>query len=97
LAVVAAIIAKEGWLTGAGQETSLWLDARQLDAPRYRAARLTPSRASYVPRGREYVVSISGGVDLDSWGVLQRVAVRPTLNTIRTSGLPRDAKLWWWD
>ena len=86
LAVAAAIVAQEGWLTRSDHALAPFLDSQQVDPGHYRAAKLTPTRASYVQRGDQYVVSLSGGVDLDSWGVLRRVATRPTLAAVRTSG-----------
>lgn len=101
LAVVAAIVTKHGLVAQAGLDSSLLLDASQVEPGRYRVPKLTPSRASYVQRDASYIVSISGGVDLDSWGVLGRSTERATLAAIRTSGTPpesrHDAPRWWWD
>lgn len=97
LAVVGAIAAKEQWLSRTGLDESPLVDARQADVARYPAPRSTPTRASFVPRGSEYIVSLSGGVDLDSWSVLKQAKVRSTLTALRTSSSPPKSNAWWWD
>jgi hypothetical protein len=64
---------------------------------RYPAPRTTPSRASFVPRGQEYIVSISGGVDLDVWAVLDKTSERIELGRVRASVAAPRATPWWWD
>ena len=97
LAVVGAIAAQEQWLTRAGFGESLLVDAVQVEVARYPAPRWTPSRASFVQRDSEYIVSLSGGVDLDSWAVLKQAAVRSTLAALRTKSAPPRSNAWWWD
>ena len=97
LAVVGAIATKELWLGRTGLDESLLVDARQADVARYPAPRSTPTRASFVPRGSEYNVSLSGGVDLDTWSVLKQASVRATLASLRTSSAPPKSNAWWWD
>ena len=98
LAVVAAIANREQLLQRTNwAASSLLLSADQLDVGRYPVPRTTPSRASYVERQSEYVVSISGGVDLDSWSVLKPAAVRRPLAALRAASAPPRSKTWWWD
>jgi hypothetical protein len=97
LAVVGAIVAREEWLARAGFGESLLVDANQVDVARYPAPRSTPSRASFVQRDSEYIVSLSGGVDLDSWSVLKQAAVRATLAALRNVSAPPRSNAWWWD
>jgi hypothetical protein len=97
MAVVGAIAAKEQWLRRTELDESPLVDARQADVARYPAPRSTPTRASFVPRDSEYIVSLSGGVDLDSWSVLKQASVRSTLTALRTSSAPPKSTAWWWD
>ncbi len=97
LAVVGAIATKELWLGRTGLDGSLLVDARQADVARYPAPRSTPTRASFMPRGSEYIVSLSGGVDLDSWSVLKQATIRATLASLRTSSAAPKSNAWWWD
>jgi len=98
LAVVVAIANREQLLQRTNwAASSLLLSADQLDVGRYPVPRTTPSRASYVERQSEYVVSISGGVDLDSWSVLKPAAVRRPLAALRAASAPPRSKTWWWD
>lgn len=97
LAVVGAILAQEKSLERTGREVAQLLDSRQVEPAHYAVPKTTPSRASFVQRGDAFIVSISGGVDLDAWGQLKRTLVRPTLASLRTKSTPREAARWWWD
>jgi hypothetical protein len=97
LAVVGAILAKGQLFQRAGMKASLLTDAASVDVARYPAPRTTPSRASFVQRGQEYIVSISGGVDLDSWAVLDKMSERVELERVRTVAAAPRAAAWWWD
>jgi len=98
LAVVAAIVAREQLFQRSRFGASpLLLDGKQVDVGRYPLPRTTPSRASFVERESEYVISISGGVDLDSWRVLKQAAVRQPLAALRASSAPPKSNVWWWD
>jgi hypothetical protein len=98
LAVVAAIVTREERFqrTKPGA-TSLLLNADRVDVGRYPVPRTTPSRASFVERKSEYVVSISGGVGLDSWSVLKQAAIRQPLAALRARSVPPRSNAWWWD
>ena len=41
-------------------------------------------------------MSLSGGVDVDSWSVLKRVETREELASIRNKAGVRGGQ-WWWD
>jgi hypothetical protein len=97
LAVVGAVVAKEQLFQRAGMNVPLLTDATSVDVARYPAPRTTPSRASFVPRGQEYIVSISGGVDLDVWAVLDKTSERIELGRVRASVAAPRATPWWWD
>lgn len=98
LAVVAAIVNREQLLQRTNWDASSpLLDGDQVDVGRYPLPRTTPSRASYVERESEYVISISGGVDLDSWSVLKETTVRQPLAALRTHSAPPNSNAWWWD
>jgi hypothetical protein len=97
LAVVGAILAKERMFDRAGYQAPLLTDAKLVDVARYNAPRSTPTRASFVKQGQQYFVSLSGGVDLDTWAVLDDATARESLAAVRARSAPARRGGWWWD
>jgi len=62
------------------------------------APRTVPSQASVVKRGRDYIISASGGVEIDAWSVVEQSDVSSTVQRVRESAAS-DAKRasWWWN
>jgi hypothetical protein len=97
LAVVAALLVKEDLPARAGCDLSLLLDDTKIQVAQYQAPKSVASRASLIRRGRQWVVSVSGGVAVDSWSVLEHVELRPELARVREASLPVEGDRWWWD
>jgi hypothetical protein len=97
LAVAAALVTKEDLAGRAGCDLSLLLDEKRVAVAEYQAPRMVDSRASVVRKGRDWIVSISGGVEVDSWSVLNRVEVRGELAKTRAAAVPAEDDRWWWD
>lgn len=97
LAVVSALLVKEDLPFRAGCDLALLLDEETIAVARYPRPETVASQASIIRKGRQWVVSISGGVDVDSWSVLDRSQQRSELTTIHQSAAPVEGKRWWWD
>jgi len=97
LAVVAALIAKEDMLTEAGCELPHLLSAAHIRGPRYNVPKTIESQVSLTRSSRGWFVSISGGVEIDSWSVLRQVETSETLLPVRQAALKSDSLNWWWD
>jgi hypothetical protein len=97
LAVVAALLTKEDLPGLAGCDLSLLLDEKRIGVAQYHVPKTVASQASLIRKGRQWVVSISGGVDVNSWAVLERVEVDPNLAARRKSAAPASDSRWWWD
>ncbi|HZL87493.1 MAG TPA: DUF1598 domain-containing protein [Pirellulaceae bacterium] len=97
LAVVAALITKEDLSGRAGCDLSLLLDEKRIAIAEHPVPRMVDSRASLVRKGRNWIVSISGGVEIDSWSVLNRAESSPELAKTRSAAAPREDEKWWWD
>jgi hypothetical protein len=93
LAVVAALLAKEGLLEHSGVELPHLLGAQPLDE--YPAPRMVPSQASFVKAGREWIVSVSGGVQIYPWQIADRTEVSADLVNARTDR-PTTNSGWYW-
>lgn len=97
LAVVAALFIKEDLPLQAGCDLSLLLDEKRLAVAHYQVPKSIDSRASLIRRGQEWILSLSGGVQVDSWSVLQHVETKPDLASVRQSAISALAERWWWD
>ena len=94
LAVVAALLAKENLLVTSGLEMPELMGEAPLDE--YNAPRKVASQASFVKKGRRWVVSVSGGVQIYPWQVADRTEVADELATARPKLDAAGANRWWW-
>lgn len=98
LAVVAALVAREDLTTKAGYSMPLLLNPSELEAVKYPAPREVDSIASFVKKGRNYVISVSGGVEINPWTIAERHETAESLGPVRAAQEPRAAaQNWWWN
>jgi hypothetical protein len=97
LAVVAALLVKEDLPGKTGCDLSLLLDEKQIGVAEYNVPQAVDSRASLVRKGREWILSLSGGVQVDSWSVVSRVETRSQLSATRQQAAAKQRERWWWD
>lgn len=93
LAVVGALMAKERLTERSGMQAPNLMNDQPLDE--YPAPRSVPSQASFVKAGRNWVVSVSGGVQIFPWQVADHTAVSNDLASTH-SARPAEAKSWYW-
>jgi hypothetical protein len=96
--VITALIDKENLIGKAGASFPLltgkddsyatlkWPTPKQLD-----------TQCSFIKRGGEYVITASGGVQVDSYGVASRVTVNDDIAKVRPKALNRSQATWWWN
>lgn len=96
LAVVAALITKEGLEDRAGHSFSLLRNADRLPSEQFNAPKHVPSKASVMVKRGSWVISASGGVQIESWALLDRAepaeSVAPARQAAAASGTT-----WWWN
>lgn len=97
LAVVAALIAKENLPGKAGFSMPVLTSPQQLSTAQFDAPKQVDSKASFLRKGDNFVISASGGVLIDSWGIASKSEVNPGLASERQKALPTDSKRWWWN
>jgi hypothetical protein len=93
LAVVGALLFKEGLLQGSGLQAPNLLHEQPLDE--YPAPRMVSSQASFVKAGRTWVITVSGGVQIFPWQVADRTEVVNDLASARSSQ-PQAPSNWYW-
>jgi hypothetical protein len=98
LAVISALIVKENLASKAGCDLSLLLDPSrvplrlQLQIPRQ-----LPTLANYIETQRNFVFSASGGVLVNSWGVVENKERSAALSAVRSKSGEGRADRWWWN
>ncbi len=97
LAVVGALLIHHDLPGRAGCELGLLMDDKRLAVAEYHVPKTLASRASLLKKDREWIISVSGGVELDSWSVLKQVEVQPDLADVRARAAPAKPDRWWWD
>lgn len=96
LAVLAALITQQDLLHRAGCPLLLLTDPGKLMGEDFSVPRRVPSQASVARARNGWVVSVSGGVDLDTGRVLDSVEEEPELAVIRQAAV-NGTQQWWWD
>ena len=96
LAVVAALITKERLDERAGHSFNLLTDATQLPTEQFHAPTKVPSTASVVTKPRSWVISASGGVQIESWSLADKAEANDTVAPARKQA-ESAAETWWWN
>ena len=94
LAVVAALLSKEGLTQFAGLEMPQLTGGTQLE--QYPAPRSVASKASLVKKGHNWIISVSGGVQIFPWQVADRTEVSQELASARPVREAGDSAAWFW-
>jgi hypothetical protein len=97
LAVISALLVKENLPGKSRCDLSLLLDEKRVQVAEYEVPKTVDSRASLVKKGRQWIVGVSGGVEIDSWSILDRVEVDSNLANARMQSTPETIDRWWWD
>lgn len=97
LSVVATLIAKEQLAEKAGVDLSLFKDAARLPIDAFYAPRQTDSKASFVRKGTDWVISASGGVQILPRQVVREQSVQAALGPVRQRLTPTEGSRWWWN
>jgi hypothetical protein len=97
LAVVAALLVKEDLPGRAGCDLGILLTDKRIAVAEFASPKSIDSRASLIRKEGRWVISVSGGIELDSWSVLGRVESRPELAAVRKRATAARSDRWWWD
>jgi hypothetical protein len=96
LAVIAALIVKERLPEKAGYEMTALLDSSRLKTEQFNTPKRVDSKASLMKKGRNWVITASGGVQIESWSALEKVSRDDSLSSTRDQ-VAAEPKHWWWN
>lgn len=97
LGLVTAIFAAGDLLTEVDLELPMLLDDARLQLAPHRVPKTVASQASAIKGRREWVVSVSGGVELDVTSVVNAAGVQTEIREARIQASPNPPASWWWD
>ena len=97
LALVTAILASGDLVARVGMELPMLLDDARLQLAAHRVPKTAASHASALRTSRAWLVSVSGGVELDVPRVVNAAEVQTEVREARTHASPNHTNSWWWD
>lgn len=97
LAIVGALIVRENLAEKAGFSMTLLKGAEHLKPEEFFAPQEVDTQASLMKKGRNWVITASGGVMVNSWEVTSRVESDPAPAAVRAEALPATVARWWWN
>jgi hypothetical protein len=97
LALVTAVLASGDLLTHVHLELPILLDDKRLQLAEHRIPKSVASHASALRSGRSWIVSVSGGVELDIPRVVNAAELQAEVRDVRMEASPNNIKSWWWD
>ena len=99
MCVIAALIKKERLLEKADLALPLLTDSSSmLMIDSWNPPKQVATQASATKKGRNWVITASGGVMVDSWRVADKTAVDADTGKVRTDAArPADRSQWWWN
>lgn len=96
MCVVAALISKEQLLARAHLELpTLQGPDSKLKLVSWPAPKLVSTQCSFIKRDREYLITASGGVAIDSWQAASKSVAKPEVGAIRQKATGKVGGLWW--
>jgi hypothetical protein len=99
LCITAAVIKKEdliGLARGKGFPLLMNSDS-SLEIERWQAPKVVGTQCSYVKIGRNWVITSSGGVQIESWQVASQQEVSPQVKEIHAKAAAGARDAWWWN
>ncbi len=95
LAVVGALIVKENLAEKAGFSMPLLTGAEQLKPEEFFPPRQIDTQASLMRKGRNWVITASGGVLVNSWAMVNQVETGEAPAAMHAEAAPAEAGRWW--
>ena len=96
MCVIAALISKEGMLDKAHLELPTILgENNKLELASNYAPKSIATQCSFVKRDREFLITASGGVDINSWEVASKAVTEPAVGELRQKAAPKSGGMWW--
>ncbi|MDZ4782750.1 MAG: DUF1598 domain-containing protein [Planctomycetia bacterium] len=97
MAVAAALISKEQLAEKSNCSLDVLLDTNAVRVPQLNAPKQVPTQANFVKKGGNFVISASGGVQINSWLIANENKVSEEMAPARDDAAKARQNNWWWD
>lgn len=98
MCVIAALLEKEQLLTKADLELDMIQSkSSPVEMQQFATPSTVPTFFSAMKKGSQWVITASGGVDVDSWTVVSNTETVPGMDKLRTEQLATNHNVWWWN
>ena len=97
LAIVGTLIAKERLLEKTGLTLAVLADEKAYAPSQFSSPKTIASQASFMKKGSNWLISASGGVEIQPWEVVQTVKQDERLSAARKDAPANKSAHWWWD
>ena len=98
LSVVAALISRENLLERASLEIpAIQSKESYVSVPAVNVPKSVPSQCGFVKFRNSWVVSVSGGVQVDSWAVASNLQTVANVAEAQENAAKRTTNRWWWN
>ena len=97
LAIVGALVAKERLTEKAGYSMPTLLESPAVKPDAFNAPKQVESKASVLKKGRNWVISASGGVAINSWAMADKVKPSDAVAPVRAKAVAAENAGWCWN
>lgn len=98
MCVIAALLEKEQLLVRAGCSLPLLTSQNsRFELETWHTPKVVPPQCSFLKTRRGWVVTASGGVQVESWAVLNKTQMDPQIGVHRAKANPTNPAHWWWN
>jgi hypothetical protein len=97
LAVVSALILKEGLIGRSGCELPTLMGAEQYSVAEFSVPKQVHTKATAVKKGRNWVITASGGVMIQPWEMIQTAQASDAVGRMRGKAFEARQQSWWWN
>ncbi len=97
LAVVGALLRDKGLIDRAGCRLPTMLDGTPLKLSEYNVPKYVDSKVSMLQRGRNWIISASGGVAIRPMEIVEKAQSNAATAKLRTGTVLGGGKQWYWN
>jgi hypothetical protein len=97
LAVVSALIVKERLPEKAGNSLPVLLTSDEVKTDEYNVPKHVASQANLLKTRKGWLISVSGGVSINSWVIADKAEEDAAVAEIRAQAAPKSDAAWWWN
>jgi hypothetical protein len=97
LAIVSALIVREDLTAKAGYSMPTLLDPTDVEIAQFPAPKQVATQASVLKKGSTWLISASGGVEINSYAAIRDVKPSDALAPLRAQAATPADGAWWWN